>query len=131
VSNFTSSSSTRVLNQARISAGVEVRTAPFTGEDLAFFTALPEPGAIIHGSVLRVRLRLTGATIVPYTSARITPDKGHVHLYVDGKVVSMVYGLDQTIRATPGPHLLQAEFVATDHFPFNPRVINTVTFTVR
>jgi hypothetical protein len=91
----------------------------------------PEPGAIIHGKVLHVRLQLTGAKIVPYTSTHITPDQGHIHLYIDGKVVSMLYGLDQTIPVAPGTHLLQAEFVATDHFPFNPRVMRTVTFTVR
>ena len=91
----------------------------------------PEPGATISGTVMHVRLALTGAVIVPQTSTHLTPDRGHVHLLVDGRVVSMAYGLAQDVPVTPGPHLLQAEFVATDHFPFNPRVIATVTFTDR
>jgi hypothetical protein len=84
---------------------------------------------VVSGPVLRVRLRLTGAEVVPQTSTQLTPDKGHIHLSVDGKVVSMLYGADQDVPVTPGVHLLQAEFVATDHFPFNPRVLTTITFT--
>jgi len=89
----------------------------------------PAPGEAVSGSVLHVRLRLSGGEVVPQTSTNLTPDKGHVHLSVDGKVVSMLYGLDQDVPVTPGVHLLQAEFVATDHFPFNPRVLATITFT--
>lgn len=92
---------------------------------------VPAPGAVISGTTLHVRLRLGGAEIVPQTSTNLSPDKGHIHLSLDGQVVSMAYGVEQDVTATPGLHLLQAEFVATDHFPFNPRVISTVTFTVR
>ena len=81
--------------------------------------------------MLHVRIRLTGGEIVPQTSTQLSPDKGHIHLSLDGKVVSMSYGVEQDIRVTPGVHLLTAEFVATDHFPFNPRLISTVTFTVQ
>lgn len=91
----------------------------------------PAPGAVISGTTLRVRLRLAGAEIVPQTSTNLSPDKGHIHLILDGQVVSMAYGVEQDVPVTPGPHILQAEFVATDHFPFNPRIISTVTFTVR
>ena len=31
---------------------------------------------------------------------------------------------------TPGMHILQVEFVANDHAPFDPRVIAKVTFEV-
>jgi hypothetical protein len=89
----------------------------------------PAPGEVVSGPVLHVRLRLTGAEVVPQTSTQLTPDKGHIHLSIDGKVVSMLYGADQDVPVTPGIHLLQAEFVATDHFPFNPRVLTTITFT--
>jgi hypothetical protein len=91
----------------------------------------PEPGAVISGTTLHVRLKLTGAEIVPQTSTNLSPDKGHIHLSLDGRVVSMAYGVEQDVPAASGVHLLLAEFVATDHFPFNPRVISTVTFTVR
>jgi hypothetical protein len=91
----------------------------------------PVPGAVTTGRTLHVRLQLTGATITPVTSTHLTPDKGHIHLILDGRVVSMAYGVEQDVAVTPGDHLLQAEFVAQDHFPFNPRVVKSVTFTVK
>jgi hypothetical protein len=91
----------------------------------------PAPGERIPGATLHVRIQLTGGTIVPQTSASLSPDKGHIHLSIDGRVVSMAYGVQQDVPVTPGTHLLTAEFVATDHFPFNPRVIKTVTFDVQ
>ena len=89
----------------------------------------PAPGETVSGSTLHVRLGLSGGEVVPQTSTNLTPDKGHVHLSVDGKIVSMHYGVEQDVAVTPGVHLLQAEFVAMDHFPFNPRVLAAVTFT--
>ena len=91
----------------------------------------PRPGAVVTRPTLRVRLKLTGAEIVPQTDVHLTPNRGHIHLILDGKVVSMSYGVEQDVPVTPGPHILQAEFVATDHFPFNPRVIRVTTFTAR
>lgn len=91
----------------------------------------PAPGEHIAGTTLHVRIRLTGGTVVPQTSLDLKPDQGHIHLSLDGKVVSMAYGVEQDVAVTPGPHLLTAEFVATDHFPFNPRVVKTVTFDVQ
>jgi hypothetical protein len=91
----------------------------------------PLPGTAITGGVAHVRLQLDGGQIVQQASTRLTADKGHVHLTVDGKLVSMTYGLEQDVPALPGRHLLQAEFVAMDHAPFNPRVIATTTFIAR
>lgn len=91
----------------------------------------PKPGAVITGTKAQVRLTLTGGRIIKETTTRLAPDEGHIHLLIDGKVVSMTYGLDQEVEVTPGTHLLQAEYVANDHFPFNPRVISVSTFIVQ
>lgn len=88
----------------------------------------PAPGERVVGSTVHVTIRLSGGTVVPQTSTDLKPDKGHIHLSLDGKVVSMAYGVEQDVTVTPGTHLLTAEFVATDHFPFNPRILKTVTF---
>lgn len=90
----------------------------------------PGPAAVVTGTILKVRLSLTGGRIIPETKTQLTPDEGHIHLLVDGKVVSMTYGVEQEVQVTKGTHLLQAEFVAADHFPFNPRVMAIVTFKV-
>ncbi len=54
-----------------------------------------------------------------------------MHLSLDGQLSTMTYGLDQEIQVTPGSHILQAEFVAGDHAPFNPRVIAVRRIEVR
>jgi hypothetical protein len=63
-------------------------------------------------------------------SVRPVPNEGHVHLYLDGSLVSMTTALDARVAAPPGQHELQAEFVALDHVPFQPPVVATVTFSV-
>jgi hypothetical protein len=88
----------------------------------------PQTGAMVPAGTLHVKLTLTGARIVDFTSKDIKPDEGHIHLLLDGKVVSMTLGLEQDIEAPAGSHLLEAEFVAADHVPFNPRVHTSVTF---
>ena len=91
----------------------------------------PEQGTTVTGDTLHVVLKLTGATIVPQTTTAIRPDEGHVHLYVNNVLVSMNYGLEQDLPATPGSTVLSAEFVAADHAPFSPRVwSDEIVFTV-
>jgi hypothetical protein len=91
----------------------------------------PAGGATVAGEDLEVVLQLTGGTIIDSTSTKLTPDTGHVHISLDGQVVSMTFGLVQSVSlrsVAPGEHTLQAEFVAADHGPFNPRVTASVTF---
>jgi hypothetical protein len=91
----------------------------------------PADGATVTGDDLEVIMQLPGGTIVTTTSTKLTPDTGHVHLSLDGRVVSMTYGLVQVVSVrslAPGEHTLQAEFVAADHGPFQPRVTASVTF---
>jgi hypothetical protein len=93
--------------------------------------AAPSPGQTIAGEGLLVRIDLEGGTIVDASSTNLSPDTGHVHLFLDGEIVSMTYGLEQDVDVgdlSPGAHRLEAEFVAADHAPFNPRVVATLTF---
>jgi hypothetical protein len=92
----------------------------------------PRPAQVFHGHPARVsvRLDLTGARIVPFTSTKLAADEGHVHLYLNGNLVRMTLGLTRVIRAPPGRYRLTAEFVAADHGPFEPRVLTEVTFRV-
>ncbi len=92
----------------------------------------PTANQVVTGTSLHVVVGLTGATIVTATSTDIRPDQGHIHLYIDNNLVSMNYGTTQDVPAVPGTHVLRAEFVASDHFPFNPRVVTPdVIFTVQ
>jgi len=92
----------------------------------------PRPGQAFRGDPARVpiTLRLTGANIVTFTSTDLRPDEGHIHLFIDGRLVSMTYGLSQKVWVAPGDHTLMAAFVAVDHAPFNPPVETSVPFRV-
>jgi hypothetical protein len=94
--------------------------------------AQPTPNQVVQGSSTTVTLELTGAKIVPQVSTNIRPDEGHIHLSLDGQIVSMTFGLtDQVSNLTPGSHTLQAEFVAADHAPFANKVTAIVLFTAQ
>jgi hypothetical protein len=92
----------------------------------------PRPHQLLRGNpaAIPVRLRVTGAPIVAQTSTHLSPDKGHIHLYLDGMLAAMAYATSTTIYASPGRHRLQAQFVAVDHGPFSPPVTASVTFRV-
>jgi hypothetical protein len=102
---------------------------PSTTARLALIS--PRPGDVFKGdpATVAVSLQLEGGEIVPFSSLHLVPNEGHIHLYLDGSLVSMT-GLESQISASPGQHVLRAEFVAVDHGPFQPRVIASVAFQV-
>lgn len=92
----------------------------------------PRPGQVFRGDPadVPIDLRVIGGKVVPSTSSRLVPNEGHVHLILDGRLVSMTSSTEQTLPLSPGTYRLEAEFVAMDHGPFDPRVLATVTFRV-
>jgi hypothetical protein len=91
----------------------------------------PKPGDVIHGSKLTVELKLTGGRLVPVSDTRPRPDAGHVHLFVDDRIVSMVNGLKEELSGVmPGQHSLRAEFVMANHRPWRNPVSSSVPVQV-
>jgi hypothetical protein len=91
----------------------------------------PHNGETVRQERPELRLQLRGAEIVNQTTTHIRGDQGHVHLFVDGKLVTMNYGLRERLpQLTPGQHVVQVEFVAADHIPFDPRVLTQAAFKV-
>ena len=90
----------------------------------------PTPNEVT-GPDVTVRIELLGGTVVDRTTGELTPDEGHVHVTVDGKLVSMAYETEQVIKGlAPGSHSVAAEFVAVDHNPFKNRPKAAVLFEV-
>jgi hypothetical protein len=91
----------------------------------------PRNGQTVRQNRPELRLELDGGKIVSQTTTRIQGDEGHLHLHVDGKLVDMNYGLRQRLPALPaGQHVVQVEFVAADHAPFEPRILTQAAFEV-
>jgi hypothetical protein len=88
----------------------------------------PRPGEVVRAARVRLVVRVVGGKIVPLTSRHLVPNRGHLHVWVDGRLVSMVTGSTSTFPVTAGRHTIQVEFVAVDHGPFDPRVRDAVTF---
>ncbi|HEY3247819.1 MAG TPA: hypothetical protein VGK88_05975 [bacterium] len=115
----------QVISPAPVPAGPRPRST-------AQLTILsPAPGEEFTGPTVTVRLALAHGKITSLTSGPLRSDLGHIHLTVDGQLVSMLAGLEQTFSVGNGMHVLQAEFVAVDHFPFEPRVLTATTFRVK
>jgi len=91
----------------------------------------PTQSQVVTGTMVHVVVSLDNAHVVAQTSTNITPDTGHVHLYLDSQLIYMQYRLEQDVPVHAGVYSLRAEFVAADHFPFSPRVWSqTILFTV-
>ena len=124
--------SSALLLPAGVSASISPAglTRPSSTARLAVL--LPTPNQVVTRTILHVVVSVSGATIVAATTTDIRPDQGHIHLYVDNNLVSMNYGTTQDLQVAPGTHILRAEFVASDHAPFDPRVVTPdIVFTVR
>ena len=92
----------------------------------------PENGDRIADGTAQLEVALKGAEIVDQTSTDLQPDQGHLHVMLDGSLVSMTSGTSLPLTdLTPGEHLLQVEFVASDHAPFDPRVLAAVSFEAK
>jgi hypothetical protein len=117
---------------ASASAATTTTSAPRPASTAKLTVVSPTPNEVVTGSAVHVDIQVTGATIVMVTSSDIRPDQGHIHLYIDNNLVSMNYGTAVDIPAVPGTHVLRAEFVASDHAPFDPRdVTPDIVFTVK
>ena len=86
----------------------------------------------MSGAALGVTIELRGGKIVPMSTTKLTRDTGHLHLYIDDRLISMNSdGLRESVPIgglVAGTHRLRVEFVAADHGPFEPRVQATVAF---
>lgn len=97
----------------------------------------PKPGAVFAPDSVPVSLTLEGAVLIPEATTTVVPNEGHIHIKLDDETISLLAGLTFDLTdftdgpIEPGPHVLSVEFVAGNHQPFAPRVIETIVFTVR
>lgn len=92
----------------------------------------PKSDEIVVGSTAHVALTMTGGAITSAYSTHVSPTVGHIHLYLNGQLVSMSYQTATDIPVDPGAtYSLYAEWVASDHGSFTPRdVTRKIYFSV-
>jgi len=110
---------------------MSITAGPRPSTDATVTIVSPTNGETIHGSDVKLKLKLEGGTIATSASAELVPDEGHLHVVLDDQLISMTSDLESVIPdVPPGMHLLKIEFVANDHAPYEPRVIAAVSFEV-
>jgi len=91
----------------------------------------PKSGATLTTRTVVVQLSLVGGTITKIVTTNIKPNVGHIHIRLDGRTITLLGSLTDPVPVTPGSHIVEAEYVASDHGPFSPRVLSAVSFTVK
>jgi hypothetical protein len=92
----------------------------------------PRNGETVRGSGVALEIELNGAALTDVTTQDISGAQGHLHVSVDGELISMTSGLTQPLPDLErGRHIVRVEFVAGDHLPFDPRVVTQGFFEVR
>ena len=111
--------------------GKSTPSRPATAATLQIVAPTPNE---VTGPDLTIRFNVVGGTVVPSTkiSGALRGDQGHIHVSVDGVLVSMAFGTTQDLHGLKaGLHTMTAEWVAIDHLPFRNRVVAAVLFQVR
>jgi hypothetical protein len=92
----------------------------------------PANGERVAADAATLEIELKGASLTDATTQDISPTEGHLHVSVDGQLVSMTSGFTQLLPVLDrGRHTVRVEFVAADHLPFDPRVVTQGFFEVR
>jgi hypothetical protein len=106
-------------------------TRPATTARLAILA--PRAGAVV-GPQPTLRLKLSGGRLATaaVSGTNVPADEGFVHVYVDDKLVSVLYSLTQKLPTLDaGAHTVRVDFVAVDHAPFANQVTDSTRFTVK
>ena len=99
---------------------------PTTSARLAILSPQTDQVVSLHTNI---KLQLTGGALLD--PAVTKGQGGHLHVSVDGAVISMTDKLDQRVKLTVGRHTVTAEYVAPDHASFKTPVIAAVVFDAK
>ena len=121
-----------VLGAIAIGIGsVAVAPKPVAAPNVTLKILAPKNGAIVPADEpVDVRVDLTGGKLTT-SSVQTASNVGHLHVSVDGSIVSMPGAPVVPVKLTPGPHVIVVEFVSASHQPFAPPINATVRVVAR
>ena len=110
---------------------VAVGPSPVSAPDVELRIVAPTDDSTVPADKpVNVQIDLTGGRLTTSTE-QTAPNVGHLHVSVDGALVSMPGTKDVTVRLSPGRHLIVVEFVTATHQPFAPPITRSVAVTAR
>ena len=96
------------------------------GTDAKVAFSSPQDGATVPANQpIEVEIDLEGGELA--TSA--SDAGGHLHIFVDGSVISMPSTTTAEVTLEPGEHELRVEYVDLQHASYDPPVQETITVT--
>ncbi|MDQ3877441.1 MAG: DUF4399 domain-containing protein [Actinomycetota bacterium] len=79
---------------------------------------------------VQVKVDVKGGYLTSSTTTK-SPTAGHLHFFLDGRVVSMRSTPQASLTLKPGRHTIEVEFVTPTHQPFAPPIADKVRVTAR
>lgn len=99
--------------------------------DLSVRIKSPAMGAhVAAGAPIDVRVAVIGGHLTSSTTTS-SPTAGHLHFFVDGRIVAMPSTNVAPVTLKRGSHTIEVEFVTPTHQPFAPPVLDQVRVTAR
>jgi hypothetical protein len=109
-------------NHSSVSAG----TAP-SGLDISIVS--PADGSTVEADdPVRIEVEVEGGELINATTSD-NPRAGHLHIYIDGTLASMVSRSNTQVDMSTGTHEIKTEFTTADHRSFDPPITDTVSVT--
>lgn len=99
--------------------------------DVSVTIVSPADGAVVPANKrIDVDVALKGGHLTTSTTTT-SPTAGHLHVFVDGRLVSMPFTARAPVTLKPGAHTIEVEFVTPTHQPFAPPILDQVRVTAR
>ena len=96
------------------------------GTDAKVSFSSPKDGETVPANVpISIAVNLEGGELATSSSDA----GGHLHIFVDGSVISMPSTLATEVELEPGEHELRVEYVDLQHASYDPPVEETITVT--
>jgi hypothetical protein len=116
------------LSDTRPHSHTSSQTAGAAPSGLGISIVTPEDGSTVSSEEpVAIEVNVRGGELVTTTSD--DPRAGHLHIYVDGDLASMVSRSNANVDLDAGMHTIQAEFTTADHHSFDPPVGDSITVT--
>jgi hypothetical protein len=90
----------------------------------------PTEGEVFNSTMVPFEVSVIGGRFAEETTLQNRPGEGHLHIAVDGRIISMTGEASGEIHLASGTHVLTFDLSANDHSPFCPQVQETRTVKV-